>query len=134
MSISKTQAERLGAMANAIRPDWPIRSLVTMIGKHHQARPYRDLAVALAWIATDPTTKTPGRLAEPGPWWSAAAADTTNPTTSTPPGKCNRCGSFARTPAGACLDCEITEQRVTENRRRQHAATARQAIRTGASS
>lgn len=29
------------------------------------------VAVAAVWVATDPDTQTPARLAEPGPWWAA---------------------------------------------------------------
>ena len=54
--LTKTEAERLAAAANALRPDWPVSSLLTYLSKH-KARAYRDVAVALAWIATDPQTK-----------------------------------------------------------------------------
>lgn len=67
------ELQRLAMMANALRPEWPVRSLLTRLTTTHAARPYRDLAVALAWIATDPATKTPARLAEAGPWWHATS-------------------------------------------------------------
>lgn len=65
-----TELEHLAAMANALRPDWPIRSLLTHLTANHGTRSYRDLAIALAWIATDPDTQTPARLLEQGPWWT----------------------------------------------------------------
>jgi hypothetical protein len=65
------ERQRLAGMGNALRPDWPTASLYTHLTREHSNRSYRDLAVALAWIATDPDTKTPARLAEPGPWWTA---------------------------------------------------------------
>ena len=65
-------------MANAMRPDWPVSSLVTHLSNQHAARTYHELAVALAWICTDPQTKTPARLAENGPWWAATRATTSN--------------------------------------------------------
>lgn len=66
-----TELERLAAAANALRPDWPTRSVLTTLTRDHAHRAYRDLAVALAWVAADPDTKTPARLAESGPWWAA---------------------------------------------------------------
>lgn len=57
-----------------LRPDWPVNSLVAYLAKTQPNRPYQDLAVALVYIAVDPETKTPARLAENGPWWKAALA------------------------------------------------------------
>jgi len=136
--ITRTEIERLAAAANQLRPDWPIPSLVTHLSNHHAARPYRDLAVALAWIAADPETKTPARLLEAGPWWVAAVADTASKPTATPvpPSKCERCGGFWRTPEGVCLDCEAPGSATpgapvpppAESR-----AAVRRALRVGAS-
>ena len=70
---SNNELQRLAAMTNQLRPEWPVKSLVTLITRDHAARPYRDLAVALAWIATDARTKTPARLSEAGPWWTATS-------------------------------------------------------------
>lgn len=70
--VTTTEIGRLAAMANALRPDWPIQSVRTLLAADHSSRAFRDLAVALAAIATDPTTRTPRRLAESGPWWNAA--------------------------------------------------------------
>jgi hypothetical protein len=94
------QIERLAAMTNAIRPEWPIRSLVTLLTKH-AARPYRDLAVALAWVATDARTKTPARLAEAGPWWTATSmTEGQGPTQSR-----MRCPDHPEQKAGSCAEC-----------------------------
>jgi hypothetical protein len=73
--IDQNQAERLAGMANMLRPDWPVPSLVAHLLAHHANRPVRDLAVALAWIAADPATENPGRLAQDGPWWRAATIE-----------------------------------------------------------
>lgn len=75
------ETARLAAAINILRPDWPTRSLQTILDRDHTHRPIHDLAVALAWIATDPGTKTPARLAEHGPWWTAC----TTGSTPTPP-------------------------------------------------
>ena len=66
---TKTELERLAAEGAALRPDWPVRSVLTYLANNHAHRAYRDLAVALAYIATDPTTITPKRLGESGAWW-----------------------------------------------------------------
>lgn len=66
---------RLAALGNALRPDWPVNSLRTFIGKHLTGRGYGDTAVALAWIATKTQTQTPRLLLEAGIWWQAALSD-----------------------------------------------------------
>ena len=78
--LTRTDAERLAAMGNALRPDWPVASLLTYLTKHKD-RAYRDVAVALAWVAAEAQTKTPARLDEQsGPWWKATKADGQTPT------------------------------------------------------
>lgn len=98
---SQNEIERLAAATNQIRPEWPIKSLITIISREHAARPYRDLAVALAWVATDARTKTPARLAEAGPWWNA-----TSMTEGAGPGQTvMRCVDHSAYKAGACPAC-----------------------------
>lgn len=69
--IEKHQAEIIAQATNAYRPDWPIRQIVTIIGRDLINRPYRDVAIALTIVATDPASKTPARVNEDGPWWHA---------------------------------------------------------------
>lgn len=71
-----TELARIAALANALRPEWPIRSVLTYLEQNHAARAYRDLAVAMAHVACDPETKTPRRLSESGPWWRATCEPT----------------------------------------------------------
>src|ERR1035437_6134649 len=98
---TENQLERLAAMANAIRPEWPVKSLITLLARDHATRPYRDLAVALAWIATDAQTKTPARLAEAGPWWTA-----TSMTEGRGPGQTvMQCAVHGEHHAGHCVEC-----------------------------
>lgn len=68
------EIERLAGLGNALRPDWPIKSLRSYLSANLSTRTYQDLAVALSWICTDPATQTPARLLENGPWWAATAA------------------------------------------------------------
>lgn len=69
--LSRTEVERLAAMAHELRPDWPVSSLCTWLMASHANRAYRDVAVALAWVAADTATRTPKRMDEAGPWWQA---------------------------------------------------------------
>lgn len=71
-----TELARIAAQANALRPEWPVRSVLTYLEQNHAARAYRDLAVAMAHVACDPDTKTPRRLSEAGPWWRATGEAT----------------------------------------------------------
>ncbi|GEK20998.1 hypothetical protein [Cellulomonas xylanilytica] len=67
------QLELLAGAANVLRPDWPVQSILTFLTREHARRPFRDLAVALAYVAADAATATPRRLSEHGPWWDAVA-------------------------------------------------------------
>jgi hypothetical protein len=79
--LDETQVHRLAGMAHALRPDWPVKSLVTFIDANLTARAHRDVAVALAYVACDPKSATPKRILEAGPWWRATAVEgnTTRP-------------------------------------------------------
>ena len=68
------EIQRIAAAMNAIRPGWPVRSLVTFLTKHHEARAFGDLAVAGIAVALDAKTETPNLLNQHGPWWLAAQA------------------------------------------------------------
>lgn len=70
--LDQTQVERLASAAHALRPDWPVKSLCTYLASEHTARAYRDVAIALVWVAADPESRTPRRMSEHGPWWVAA--------------------------------------------------------------
>jgi len=112
--LTRTETERLAGMANALRPDWTVRSLVTLILTNLDHRAYQDVALALAWIATDPTTATPGRLLEAGPWWLTA-----KPTTSTPdtmPGR-ERCPEHEWERAHNCRACRSEQIAATDTDR-----------------
>ena len=74
--MNENEIDRIAAMGNVLRPDWPLASLRTLLTKHElKVRPRRDVAVALAWIACESATKTPARILEAGPWWIAANAE-----------------------------------------------------------
>ena len=99
--ISRDETERLAAMANALRPDWPLKSLTTFIVNELTRRTYREVAIALAWIATDPATDTPKRMLEAGPWWNASRAQAATVSVVV-----TRCGEHPEHPAARCPLCE----------------------------
>ena len=99
--ISRDEPGRLAAMANALRPDWPLKSLTTFIVNELTRRTYREVAIALAWIATDPATDTPKRMLEAGPWWNASRAQAATVSVVV-----TRCGEHPEHPAARCPLCE----------------------------
>ena len=99
--ISRDETERLAAMANALRPDWPLKSLTTFIVNKLTRRTYREVAIALAWIATDPATDTPKRMLEAGPWWNASRAQAATVSVVV-----TRCPEHPEHPAARCPACE----------------------------
>lgn len=121
--LSNDDIHRLAAMGNALRPDWPTRSLVTFIGGHLRQRTYRECAIALAWVAADPETQTPKRILEAGPWWNATRAQAA--TVSVIP---TRCGEHPEHLARACPDCHDA---LTDVDHETHAQRLRDAIRAG---
>lgn len=73
--MNEHEIDRIAAAVNVLRPDWPVNSLRTLLGRAELThRPRRDVAVALIWVACDSDTKTPARVIENGPWWRAATA------------------------------------------------------------
>lgn len=107
--LSRTEIERLAAMGNALRPDWPVRSLLTLIHSSLANRAYRDVAVALAWIACDPTTATPGRLLELGDWWIATRITGSAAVDAIPRPSDPRCEEHPWARASNCAACRSEE-------------------------
>ena len=103
--IEQTEAARLAAAINALRPEWPAQSLLTFIGKHLQHRAYRDAAVALTWVACDTATLTPARVLEAGPWWNATTAQAATLSAHT-----HRCPEH---PAERAWDCQPCAEATT---------------------
>lgn len=103
--MNGTEAQRLASMAHALRPDWPYASVLTKLADF-RTYAYRDVAVALAWIACDPATQTPARLHEAGPWWKATQA------TATPHPVTRMCPDHPDHPALRCPLCPQEVDRV----------------------
>lgn len=124
------ERQRLAGMANALRPDWPTKSLYTLLTHETVVnRAYRDVALALTWISTDPTTRTPARLHEPGPWWNTTPAATpANRPTPGHPRPCQQC-HWPHPPDQPCEQPDDTEHRRSPQRQALRDA-ARDAART----
>lgn len=113
-------------MANSLRPDWPVNSLYTLLTHEVTVkRSYRDVALALAWVATDSETRTPARLHEPGPWWQAVATKPHPNQAREHDPMCHTCW----TPHDPGVPCDVAP-RPREPRERLY-AEARRAIRGG---
>ena len=123
--ISRDETERLAAMANALRPDWPLKSLTTFIVNELTRRTYREVAIALAWIATDPATDTPKRMLEAGPWWNASRAQAATVSVVV-----TRCGEHPEHPAARCPLCEEANRGEVDHQ--AGVAAVREALRSAA--
>jgi hypothetical protein len=87
--------DRLACALNVLRPDWPAKSIRTLLARPQLAgRPLRDVAVAMAWVACEPATSNPGRVLEAGPWWRAVAVegDSVRLEHLAPQDRCKTCG------------------------------------------
>ena len=123
--ISRDETERLAAMANALRPDWPVKSLTTFIVNELTRRTYREVAIALAWVATDPATDTPKRMLEAGPWWNASRAQAATVSVVV-----TRCGEHPEHPAARCPACEEANRGEVDHD--AGVAAVREALRSAA--
>lgn len=92
--LETNEIQRLAAMGQALRPDWPARSLRTFIERNLADRAYGDVAVALAWVATRTRTDTPRLLLEAGAWWKAAGTEGNS--TLRPPKRDEACATCGR--------------------------------------
>lgn len=90
--MTPNEMDRIAAATNALRPDWPILSIRTLLAKKLRDRPRRDVAIALTWVACDSESKTPARVLEAGPWWQATTEGSTTHLPPKPHEACRVCG------------------------------------------
>ena len=121
-----------------MRPDWPVASLVTLLGRTELTnRPRRDVAVALTWVACESETKTPARILETGPWWRATNAEKAPEDQRRPPRREEECrthpGEYAPPNCRACWSDKKAqrdeETAAAEQERHASAAAALAAAR-----
>lgn len=104
--MNENETDRIAAMANALRPDWPVASLRALLRRPTLAnKTRRDMAVALAWVACESETKTPARVAEAGPWWNATAVDSDGAARYQPPKADQACGKHPGEWRERCRSC-----------------------------
>lgn len=90
--LTRTEAERLAQAVHALRPSWPVASLMTFLQKRKD-RAYLDLALELTFVALDPDTKSPARIDVDGPWKRLQHGSSEGPRyKQTAPGYCIVCG------------------------------------------
>jgi hypothetical protein len=101
--IDKADAERIAQAVHDLRPEWPVQSILTLIGNSDdlRTRAYRDLAVAFTYVACDTASLTPGRVREQGPWWAHTNAQKATTSTVT-----TRCPEHPANVAWNCPDCD----------------------------
>lgn len=69
--ITKTEAERIAAAINALRPDWSQAQIMGVLADERirVQKTYADTALAMTKLALDPETRQPTRVFEHGHWW-----------------------------------------------------------------
>ena len=107
--IDKADAERIAQAVHDLRPEWPAQSVLTLIGNSDdlRTRAYRDLAVALTFVACDPASLTPGRVREAGPWWAHTNAQ--RATVSAVTNRCPEHPSERLWDCGPCREAAATD-------------------------
>ncbi len=103
--MDEWEAERIAAAINALRPDWPRKSIQTLILTKLGHHTRRDICVALAWVACEPNTSTPARVIEAGPWWKAALAESGESRGWRPPKRDQECRDHAGEHVDSCRMC-----------------------------
>lgn len=110
--MNGNEISRLAHAVNELRPDWPISSLTTWLTRNLASRPYRDAAIALVYVALDLkadgtwATDRPARVLEAGPWWRAAAVDSSDAGTRPHPVKPGQdCPHHPGQPGDNCRGC-----------------------------
>jgi hypothetical protein len=73
--ITEQQARALAFLLNEMRPDWPIESLMTHLGRNREVPSLGALVLAATTKALDPTCKTPEPIFRQGTHWPAEARD-----------------------------------------------------------
>lgn len=112
--MNENEIGRIAAAINQLRPDWPAGSLRTLLaGPKLKDRPRRDVAVALTWVACEAESKTPARVNEPGPWWTATAAEGGEDRRWAPPKDHQACGKHPGEWRDRCRAC-TADQLVAE--------------------
>ncbi len=104
--MTEGEITRLAAAGHALRPDWPAASLRTLLTQRHAHRGFQDTAVALAYLAADPLTRTPARLDAAGPWWRPVTGAGSDDRVPLPPRPGEWCPEHPGQWADGCAGCK----------------------------
>jgi hypothetical protein len=91
--MTPVEAARIAAAAAILRPSWHSQSVKAAITDPHHLtveRPAQDVAAAIAWLALDPDTNTPGRIHAAGPWWPVLRPEALDPVVAPTPAEHRR--------------------------------------------
>ena len=70
VGMNHDEATRIAGAINFLRPDWGRAGLLKLMENDYlAARPGREVALALTFVACDPASRAPTRVLEHGPWW-----------------------------------------------------------------
>lgn len=73
-ALNKDEAQKIANAINALRPDWSINGLMSVLGDSRNInRPTTDMTLAFVALALDPKSRKPTRIYEHGPWWELLA-------------------------------------------------------------
>jgi hypothetical protein len=68
--MNKQEATRIAGAINALRPDWGVSGLMSILGDDRlRNRAYEDMTRTFVALALDPKSAKPTRVFEDGPWW-----------------------------------------------------------------
>lgn len=70
--MTKEEAEKVAKCIHIMRPDWPVKQILDLIGEHYRDNLMRDICIALVVVAYDPESRSPSRVLESGVWWRIA--------------------------------------------------------------
>lgn len=96
--ITIEQATHLAALIEHIRPDWPSRQTIQLIGQHRTEHPLNRLAIAAIQAANEPTNRSPSIIFMPGKHWNIPDHTPAGP----PPDPCQ---DHPEEPAHNCRCC-----------------------------
>ena len=129
--MNEHEADRIAHAVAILRPDWPATSIRTVLTSTPEimARPRRDVALALTYVACDSESKTPKRVTEAGPWWQAAVAGDNHaaPTRAHPPkleDACELHGGWATNCPGCAAEQLAQDGRATRPAEKGTTATS----------
>ena len=127
--MDKHDARRIAETANALRPDWPIGSLMTLLAEHRN-KDALDVHLAVVWIAYDDTIESPAILRAEGPWWKLRRSTALGaPTLEAPPDTHRAAAGFLHVGGADDDDALLVDAAVAHRGAPCMASSPRRAVR-----